>query len=133
MQKPTKPDTTACQEYFSFLDGKSKGYLTKDDFRAYFQAEYHYPSDRDLQSLMHFFLSYDYPVKRDAVSFREWDAALRPHKYLDAQGVAEGPTENFLKRLELNLKPKHTDSFRSDQSLTLQQADADLEKEFMFA
>jgi Ca2+-binding EF-hand superfamily protein len=48
LQKATKPDITACQEYFTFLDAKSKGYLTKDDFRAYFQAEYHYPSDRDL-------------------------------------------------------------------------------------
>jgi hypothetical protein len=82
---------------------------------------------------MHFFLSYDYPTKRDTVSFRDWDAALRPRKCLDTQVVAEGPTENFLKRLELNLKPKHTDSFRSDQSLALQQANADLEKEFIFA
>ena len=53
---------------------------------------------------MHFFLSFDYPTKRDAVSFREWDAALKPRKSKERSQLGD-TAESFLKRLDLNLKP----------------------------
>jgi hypothetical protein len=52
------------------LDPSGKGYLTKEDIRKYLQAEYVYPSEKDLQAIVAFFV----PDNKDTISLRDWDA-----------------------------------------------------------